>query len=117
MDEDEREVSFSPEASEVRRRALSELRDEMDQHVSALLATARDHLTRPVEAGADAPTEIRVEIGVGPHRTTAPQHPTDEGETFTSCSTVSEPCGKSETGYIYCNLTYCVTVGPIVIEH
>ena len=117
MDDGEREVSFSPEASEERRRALSELRDETDQHVSAILATARDRLTQPVEAGTDAPQEIRIEISVGPQRESAHRHPTDEGGTFTSCSTVSEPCGKSESGYIYCNVTYCVTVGPIVIVH
>lgn len=116
MESSDREVTFSPDASEEHRRFLQELVEQTDAQVSAVKAAARERVVNPAEGGKDAPQEIQITITVGPNKGGGGhKEPAAEAETFTTCSTVTEICGKSETGYIYCEVEYCMTVGPITI--
>jgi hypothetical protein len=89
---------------------LSFLRD-MDEHIAALQAAGHERLA----ATTDAPSSVEITIRVG-----AEQHPIgdvafDEALGTPTCVTVRVPCGKGKTGYIYCEISYCETTGPITV--
>lgn len=115
MQGDEREVQFSAGISEERRRSLTDFIAELNDHTCAIQTAARDRLARQTEEGGGSGTgEMRICINVGPDGEAEGRGAgTRRIDSGTSCASVSVPCGKSQSGYIYCTITFCEIVGPI----
>jgi hypothetical protein len=114
MHEAEREGQFSPGVTEERQRSMMRFLGEVDQNISALHAAARERLSAVAEDSKDGMGEIQICLTVSPNPEGAARS-ADEHGSATECWTETKPCGKSQTGYIYCTIKYCETVGPITV--
>jgi hypothetical protein len=107
MQDDTREVTHSAEASKEVRNSLSEFRERMDEHISALHDVGRSLLERQANASALVPSGIRVNVTIGAEPSPERQAPS------TWCYTETYLCGKGASGYLTCTVDVCMEVGPI----
>jgi hypothetical protein len=110
MQDDSRQAAHSAEASREARNSLSELRERMDEHISALHDVGRSLLERQDDAGALVPRGIRVNIAIGGEPGPERQAPS------TWCYTETYLCGEGASGYLTCTVDVCMEVGPVTIR-
>jgi hypothetical protein len=110
----EHEVRFEHGSNEERQESLLGFLHDVDGHIGAIQEAARDRMLRQSAAGNGAPSEIRVEIATGPNAD--PGQATFDADLTPATVTVSYPCGKGPTGYIYCTVTYTETTGPVTVS-
>lgn len=99
------------EPASKRRRLLDDLANAVESELSALEAAAHAHLDTLTAGGASQPELVKLCVTISPHQNGRP-----ETDTTMDCWTVSEPCGKSSSGYIYCEKQICMIVGPVTLS-
>jgi hypothetical protein len=117
------EVSTMPDiephvdaGSEGQRRFLLDFLRDMDGHISALQAAGHKRLVAAMDSPDAAPMSVEITIRVGPEPYPSGGVALDEAPGAPSCATVKVPCGEGPTGYIYCEISYCETTGPVTVS-
>jgi hypothetical protein len=88
-------------------RTLTDFHASVADHIAAIQAAGREIVA---QQEGETPTGIRVEIEVGPDPTE-----TSGLNRSVDCWDEQVICGKGASGYIYCTIHVCMTVGPVTV--
>lgn len=100
-------------AGEESRQSLLNFLRDMDEHISAIQAAGHERLAGGDASPGAAPVAVEIMIRIGPEQN--PNVAFAEGLGEPQCVTTRVPCGKGKSGYIYCEVSYCETTGPITV--
>lgn len=93
--------------------SLTEIVKGIQEHISAIHAAIRDHLTQQSATRLPRPDGIEITIKVGVDELA---NGGGKMRSDTTCWKHVYPCGMTPTGYIMCETTVCMTVGPVTVE-
>ena len=109
MDKNKGAVAPMMLVSEPQQRALNDFIKALEAQVAAIHAAA-EHAISANGDGTSPPSGVTVTIRAGAEK---PMGMTFDEGPGSYCYSYNAICGKGPTGYIYCQVKYCMEIGPL----